>query len=296
MVYGLIIVFNKYQSSEYQERLISEKYPDCKFLYSFEDAISVLRDEDILVVSDVLRLFSLGDFSSFEFDTVFGTVYKNYQTVFSQGADIAVLSCPALDSAIFRKAIMRNLTKGSSATEMAVTEILEAQIKIFLKDLYIKNYRKRENLRKSIKESETNRSRKGIKLVIKKQQPCKDFMLKNLRDFGGDMSNDEVIAKLKISRNTFFKYKKELIATFNTKTDTKIDTTFGTKKKTAPEPVPEPSPAPPEVFDEKPTVSAVQVPDNEKDQGEVKTEAPKKKKKSSDDNQIDGQTSLFDFL
>ena len=296
MIYGLITVFNKYQSAEYQQSLIIEKYPDCKFFNDFNELLDVIGDGDLLIVSDILRLFSLGDFSSFDFDTVFDTVFKNYQTVFSKGTDISVLSCPALDSEIFRKAIMRNLSKGSSSTEMAVSEILEAQIKLFLKDLYVRNYRKRQSLKKSIRESEKNRSRKGIKLNIKKQQPCKDFILKNLKDFGGDMSNDEVIAELKIARNTFFKYKKELLMTFDTVSDTSdnnIDTVIDTVPS---QPTQEPSPAPEQLPVGKSTDTAdvaSEKPDNAPSDVSKKT---KTKKKDKDVDQIEGQTSLFDFI
>lgn len=296
MIYGLITVFNKYQSAEYQQSLIKEKYPDCKFFDNFDELFKNIGDGDILVVSDILRLFSLGDFSSFDFDTVFATVFKNYQAVFSRGSDIAVLSCPALDSEIFRSAIMRNLSKGSSSTEMAVSEILEAQIKLFLKDLYVKNYRKRQSLRKSIKESEKNRSRKGIKLNIKKQQPCKDFMLKHLKDFGGNMSNDEVIAELKIARNTFFKYKKELLMTFDTSSDTiskSIDTTVATVPS---QPTQEPSPAPEELSVDKSTSEAPKALNKLSDESSDGDKKDKKKKKDKESDQIEGQTSLFDYL
>ena len=292
MYYGLIVTFNSYQSPDFQKEQIRKKYTDCEFVYELSEVLKVLKDKDVLVVTDILRLFSLGDFSSYDFDTVFNTVFKNYQAVFSTGADISVLSCPSLDSEIFRSAIMHNLTKGTSSVEMAVSEILESQIKLILFELYTKNYHKRQSIRSGIREAEKKRSRKGIKLNIKKQKPCKDFMLKNLKDFGGEMSNDEVLEKLGISRNTFFKYKKELVATFGTK--------FNTDDSSVSDPVSnEPLDASISDLNEKmdKSSSSSQKSENEApEKREDKKKGSKSRKKNIDETGIEGQTSLFDFL
>ena len=51
---------------------------------------------------------------------------------------------------------------------------------------------------------------KGAKYNVKKSKPRKEFMTKRLKMFGGDLTDNECITLLGISRNTFYKYKREL--------------------------------------------------------------------------------------
>lgn len=59
--------------------------------------------------------------------------------------------------------------------------------------------------------------RKGTKLNTTKSIKSKDFILNNSKDFNGHMEDKEIINVLSISRNTFYKYKKELREEINSK-------------------------------------------------------------------------------
>ena len=50
----------------------------------------------------------------------------------------------------------------------------------------------------------------GIKLNIKKEAPAKEKILKYSKDFNGNLSDQECIRLVGVSRNTYYKYKKEL--------------------------------------------------------------------------------------
>ena len=52
--------------------------------------------------------------------------------------------------------------------------------------------------------------RPGIKLLIKKEAPSKEKILKYSKDFNGTLSDMECIKLIGISRNTYYKYKREL--------------------------------------------------------------------------------------
>ena len=52
---------------------------------------------------------------------------------------------------------------------------------------------------------------KGRKLVTKKSVECKKKIQKLSKAFDGTNNDKEIIAILGISRNTFYKYKRELI-------------------------------------------------------------------------------------
>ena len=51
---------------------------------------------------------------------------------------------------------------------------------------------------------------KGATLNIKKKAPAKEIILKHSKDFYGTLSDSEVIKLAGLSRNTYYKYKKEL--------------------------------------------------------------------------------------
>ena len=50
----------------------------------------------------------------------------------------------------------------------------------------------------------------GNKLIIKKEAPAKEIILSLSKSFGGNLSDSQCIQLAGISRNTFYKYKKEL--------------------------------------------------------------------------------------
>ena len=65
-----------------------------------------------------------------------------------------------------------------------------------------------------MRESKKNGNRigleKGTTLVTEKSIKSKEIIKKHAVDFGGTLSDKEVMTLCKISRNSFYKYKKEL--------------------------------------------------------------------------------------
>lgn len=53
--------------------------------------------------------------------------------------------------------------------------------------------------------------KKGTKLITKKSVEAKQKILELNYDFNGSLSNEDTYKKIGISRNTFYKYKKELM-------------------------------------------------------------------------------------
>ena len=54
---------------------------------------------------------------------------------------------------------------------------------------------------------------KGTTLVTEKSIKCKEIIKKHATDFGGTLSDPEVMTLCKISRNSYYKYKRELKTT-----------------------------------------------------------------------------------
>ena len=95
------------------------------------------------------------------------------------------------------------MTKGTSIkeTELIITtatQILTLQIE---KEL---SYTKAKNI---YLEKDFQNERK---IVTKKERRSISYMKENLIDFGGTMTDSEVIKVLNLARNTFYKYKKKI--------------------------------------------------------------------------------------
>ena len=52
--------------------------------------------------------------------------------------------------------------------------------------------------------------RQGVKLVTKKSKAAKEIILKHSKDFNGSLNDVDVMKLTGLSRNTFYKYKKEI--------------------------------------------------------------------------------------
>ena len=65
-----------------------------------------------------------------------------------------------------------------------------------------------------MRESKKNGNRigleKGTTLVTEKSIKCKEIIKKHALEFGGTLSDKEVMTLCKISRNSYYKYKREL--------------------------------------------------------------------------------------
>ena len=55
----------------------------------------------------------------------------------------------------------------------------------------------------------------GTRLVTRKSLAAKEIILKHNKTFGGSLNDIETIRQTEISRKTFYKYKKELLANTN---------------------------------------------------------------------------------
>lgn len=51
---------------------------------------------------------------------------------------------------------------------------------------------------------------KGTKLTTKKELKCKEIILKHSKDFNGTLEDPDVIKLCDCSKNSYYKYKKEL--------------------------------------------------------------------------------------
>lgn len=136
------------------------------------------------------------------------TAAETFQTIFNTGADIEIIHSPALSSNIFKSTLIETTDKRSvKETELvitAVTNILVQQIEKELNNSHVP--------------AAPSSGRKGNTYITKKEKSSIIYMKENLTDFGGTLTDQEAMEALKLSRNTFYKYKKKLRAIIDLET------------------------------------------------------------------------------
>lgn len=145
-----------------------------------------------------------------------------YFELFDRGVDLVFLKQPHINTTVYREALNNKV----ELTDTDIDDILIG-VNMFLKRLASKQIEQafesaqtevdllRERTREGLKVAKANGKQvgnvKGCKLTTKKSITTKERMLKVCSVFGGYCSIDEDCIKiLGVSRNTYYKYKKEL--------------------------------------------------------------------------------------
>lgn len=226
MIFGYCRISTKLQNIERQERNIILAYPKAKI---YKEIYTGTKTEGRTELAKILKLARSGD--TIVFDSV-SRMSRNaeegiklYLQLFDDGVQLVFLKEPHINTATYSKALSN--AEGLSDTGNKIAdEFINATRKVLkilateqIKLAFEQSQKEVDDLHRRTSEGiETARRNgkqigqvKGRKLNVKKKKPCQDFMLKRLKTFGGDLSDKECIKLLEISRNTFYKYKGELI-------------------------------------------------------------------------------------
>ena len=153
-----------------------------------------------------------------------------YETLYNRGVTLCFLKEPHINTDTYKQALQRQVSTtpetGSAATDRFVSGIMDA-LNLYTADLA------KEQIRLAFAQAQKEvddlhqRTREGIltarlngkqigqtpgrKLNIKKSAPCKEQIKKYSRNFDGTLTDAECIKLIGIARNTYYKYKRELL-------------------------------------------------------------------------------------
>ena len=228
MIYGYARISTKKQSLERQIKNIKEAYPNAVIMEEvftgtkvygrkvFTKLLNVVKEGDTIVFDEISRM-SRNEEEGFEL----------YQELYEKGVNLVFLKEPHLNTETYKQA----LTNGVELTGTDVDVILEAinkYLMILAKNQIRLAFERAEKEAKynSVRTSEAmlvakaNGKRignsKGDKLVTKKSIAAKELIKKHSKDFAGTLTDKEVITLAKISKNSYYKYKRELTNELNT--------------------------------------------------------------------------------
>ncbi|MBP3931498.1 MAG: recombinase family protein [Peptostreptococcaceae bacterium] len=222
-IYGYCRISTNKQSIERQHRNIQEIYPNAIII---NEVFTGTKIEGRREWSKLLKQIKQGD--TIVFDSVSRMSrdaeegFKLYKELFNKGVELVFIKEPHINTTTYKEAI----NGGIDLTGTIVDSILEGINKYLLalaeqqiKLAFEQSEKEVKDLQQRTKEGiETARLNgkqigqvKGNKLTTQKSIQAKEIILKHSKDFRGTLNDSDVITLCGISRNSYYKYKKELV-------------------------------------------------------------------------------------
>lgn len=144
---------------------------------------------------------------------------KLYFELFNRGINLVFLKERYIDTETYKENIVDKIElQGTDEDEIIkglnnyFRKLAERQIRIAFEQCEKETSDMKQRVIEGILKSEKKQGIEyGRKLVTKKSILMKEKMKRHLKEFGGKDTNKQFLEDNKISRNTFYKYKKEII-------------------------------------------------------------------------------------
>ena len=222
MIYGYCRVSTNRQVITRQIENILKVYPGARIYQEAYTGVTSDRQE----WKKLKKLVSSGD--TLVFDSV-SRMSRNaeegiqeYFELYNKGVKLIFLKEGYINSDVYTKAKEQQIAKtGNKITDILLSAIEEI-LKVIAVDQIEKAFeqsekealdiriRTKEGLRVKKSQGVILGRRVGSKIQTKKSIEMKEKIKLLAKDFGGNLKDIQVIEVLKISRNTYFKYKREL--------------------------------------------------------------------------------------
>ena len=228
-IYAYCRVSTKHQRITRQITNITELYPKAIIIREFytsttqsrpqwDKLISTIKKEDTIVFDSVSRI-----------SRNTGEGYNDYKTLYSMGVNLIFLNEPLINTSVFDSTKNNLLNINIDTGNEAVNYFFKGNIKVIndflmaLAEEQIKaafNQSEKEvtdlhsRISQGIREAKRNGTQigliKGTELTTKKSIDCKAIIKKHAKDFGGTLDDPDVIKLCGCSRNSYYKYKREI--------------------------------------------------------------------------------------
>ncbi len=221
-LYGYCRISTKQQSIERQERNILKDYPNAIIIKEaftgtkidrplFTKLSNTVTKGDTIIFDSVSRMSRNADEG-----------FKLYEELFNKGVELVFLKEQHINTSTYKKALSNNIAMTGTAVDsilQGVNDYLMALAKEQIKLAFEQSEKEVQDLHQRTKEGiETARLNgkqigqvKGTKLITKKSVEAKKDIIKYSKDFEGTLKDIEVMKLVGLARNTYYKYKKEIV-------------------------------------------------------------------------------------
>lgn len=221
MIYGYCRVSTQHQELERQRTNILRAYPDAKL---FEDKWTgtemrrpnwdklrkQLREGDTVVFDSVSRMSRTADEG-----------VKEYEELYESGIELVFIKEPLINTETYRAALKQSVPMTGTKVDpilKGVNEFLTSLAREQVRIAFEQAEKEVMDTRKRTKEGIAERKAKGLPVgrasgatyETKKSKTMKEKIRKMAKAFDGNMTDSEIIETLKLARNTYYKYKREI--------------------------------------------------------------------------------------
>ena len=221
MQYGYCRTSRPEQSIERQIRNIKAAYPEAVIIQEVSTRTSLDRKE----WQKLMRTVRAGD--TIVFDSVSrmgGTAadgFAAYEALYQRGVTLIFLREPYINTEIYKKAMSASVNMTGSSVDLILSginqyllELAKEQIRIAFEQSEKEVADLRQRTREGIETARLNGKqigrKHGTRIVTKKSIEAKAIIRKHAREFGGSLTDAELLRLTGLARNTYYKYKREL--------------------------------------------------------------------------------------
>jgi DNA invertase Pin-like site-specific DNA recombinase len=222
MIYGYCRISKPSQNIERQERNILSHFPTAniyKEVYtgvvinrtSWQKLCKVVHKGDTIVFDSVSRMSRNAKEG-----------VEQYMDLLDKGIELVFLKEPYVNTENYKQALSGGVELVGNdiadvyieATNKVLKLLAAKQIELAFDQAEKEVMDIRQRTKEGIETARLNGKQignvTGRKMMIKKEAPAKELIKKHCKSFGGTLKDDECIQLAKISRNTYYKYKREL--------------------------------------------------------------------------------------
>ena len=221
-IYGYCRISTREQSIERQQRNIKALYPAARIVNEvytgtkvegrkeWNKLLKAVQSGDTIVFDSVSRM-SRNAIEGFEL----------YKDLYEKGVELVFIKEQHISTSTYKMALNNNIQLTGTAVDSILKGVndyllalAEQQIKIAFEQSEKEVKDLQQRTREGIETARLNGKQigqvKGAKLITKKSIEAKAQIQKYSKDFNGTLKDIEVIKLIGISRNSYYKYKKEL--------------------------------------------------------------------------------------
>lgn len=199
---------SKYGKTPYE--IYKDKYTGTKLdRPSFNSLLSKVKAGDTIIFDSVSRMSRTADDG-----------FKLYSKLFEQGVELVFLNEQSISTEVYKDSMQSvDMTNTDvdiilEALNKYLLRLAENQIRIAFEQAEKEVQDLRERTKQGMETARENGKKigrtKGDKLVSHIAERCKAIILEHHKDFNGTLNNNDCIKLCECSRNSFFKYKREL--------------------------------------------------------------------------------------
>lgn len=223
MIYGYCRISTSKQSIQRQVRNIKEIYPSAiivKEVFTgtkidnrkeFQKLLNKVKEGDTIVFDSVSRMSRNSEEG-----------FQLYEDLYTKGIELEFIKEQHINTTTYKQALNNNIKMTNTSVDYILEGInkyllslAKEQIRIAFEQAEKEVKDLQQRTKEGIETARLNGKQigqvKGRKLITKKSIEKKELIKKYSKDFQGTLNDIEVIKLIGISRNSYYKYKREII-------------------------------------------------------------------------------------